>query len=87
MHTSSVCVYRRVGRVGRSVVVGLGFGWWASTEAVHEAVVVVPVHPGRGDLFEVGQGGEWSVSEWGVLADAFGFVQPDGGFGKGVGVS
>jgi len=60
-------------------VVGLGFGGWASAEAVHEPVVVVPGHPGRGGLFEVGQGGEWSVPKRGVLADAFGLVQPDGG--------
>jgi hypothetical protein len=46
----------RVGRVGRSIVVGLDFGGWASAEAVHEPVVVVPGHSGRGGLFEVSQG-------------------------------
>jgi len=39
-----------------SVVLGFGFCGWASAEAVHEPAGVVPVHPGGGDLFEVGEG-------------------------------
>jgi hypothetical protein len=76
---TSVCVS---GRVGRNVVVG--FGRWDTAEAVHEAVVVVPVRPRRGELLKVGQGGERSALKWGALAHAFGLVQADGGLGEGV---
>jgi hypothetical protein len=41
---------------------------WASAEAVHEPGGVAPVHPGRGDLFQVGEGGDRSGAERGSLA-------------------
>ena len=46
-----------------SVVVGLGLGRWDAVEAVHEALGVVPVHPARGGVFEVGEGGQWPAAE------------------------
>jgi hypothetical protein len=48
---------------GLCIVVGLGFGGWASAEAVHQSAGVVPVDPGCGDGLEVGDAGEWSVAK------------------------
>jgi hypothetical protein len=67
-----------------SVVLGFGFCWWASVEAVHEPAGVVPVHSRGGDLLQVGQRAQWPVAERGPVTDAFGLVQPDGGRGQGV---
>lgn len=84
MHTR-LCVWCRWGGgLGCSVVGGLGFGRWDTAEAVHEPAGVVPVDPGGGDLFQVGQGADGAVPERGAVADAFGLVQPDRGLGEGV---
>jgi hypothetical protein len=32
------------------VVLGLDFGWWSATEAVHEPALVVPADPRGGDV-------------------------------------
>jgi hypothetical protein len=83
MHTS-VCVCGRGGRVDRSVVVGLGLCRREATEAVHESPGVVPVHPGRGHVFDIGEVGQGAVAERGVVADALGLVQADRGLGERV---
>lgn len=46
--TPSLCASGRLAVTDVSVVVGfgLGLGWWAAAEAVHEPGRVVPVHPG-----------------------------------------
>jgi hypothetical protein len=48
---------------GLCIVVGLGFGGWASVEAVHVSAGVVPVDPVGGDGLEGGEAGEWSAAE------------------------
>ena len=62
------------------IVVGFVFGWGDASEPVHEPVVVVPVHPGCCDPFQVADRAQWSGAKRGVDADAFGLVQPDDGF-------
>jgi hypothetical protein len=42
--------------VESSVVLGLGFGGWAAPEPVHQPAHVVPGHPRRGDVLQVGEG-------------------------------
>jgi hypothetical protein len=83
VHTS-VLVCGRGGRVDRSVVGGFGLGRWDAAEAVHEPLRVVPVHPGCGDLLQVGEGGNRPMAERGAVADALGLVQTDRGLGQGV---
>ncbi len=46
---------------GLLIVVGLGFGGWASVEAVHEPACVVPVDPVGGDGLDVAEAGQWSA--------------------------
>ena len=66
-----------------SVVLGLDFGRRPSAEAVHEPAGVVPVHPGGGDLPDVGQGFLRPVPERRAVPGAFGFVETYGGFRQG----
>jgi hypothetical protein len=67
-----------------SVVVGFGFDGWTSAQSVHEPAGVVPVHPGGGDLFEIGDATDRPGTERGSVSDALGPVQPDGRFREGV---
>jgi hypothetical protein len=67
-----------------SVLLGLGFCRWASAQAVHESVGVVPVHPRGGGVLDVGQRAQRPVAERGSVADAFGLVEPNGCLGQGV---
>src|SRR5271166_6883263 len=70
--------------VESSVVLGLGFGGWAAPEPVHEPAHVVPGHPRRGDVLQVGEGVDRPGPERGTLADALGLVQPDRGLAEPV---
>ena len=65
-------------------VAGFGFRGWLASQAVHEPFVVVPVHPGAGDLFQVSQGADRPGPERGILADALSLVQPDRRLRQGV---
>ena len=64
--------------VESSVVLGLGFRGWAAPEPVHEPALVVPGHPRRGAVLQVGEGADRGGAERGTFADALGLVQPDG---------
>ena len=66
------------------MIVGLVLGRGPAVEAVHEPAVVVPVHPVRGDAFDVGEAAERPVPERGVAADAIVLVHADSGLGEGV---
>lgn len=63
---------------------GFGFGGWDTTEAVHEALLVVPGDVVGGDEFDVGEGAQRATSERGIRADAFVLVEPDCGLGQRV---
>jgi hypothetical protein len=76
-----LCVNDRSVVTGLCIVVGLGFGGWASVEAVHESAGVVPVDPVGDDGLEGVEAGEGSAAKGGVVAGAFGLVEPDGGLG------
>src|SRR6476469_9298566 len=65
--------------VESSVVLGLGFRGWAAPEPVHEPALVVPGHPRRGAVLQVGAG-----ADRGTLADALGLVRPDRGLAEPV---
>ena len=56
-----LCVNDRLVVSGLRMVIGFGFGGWASVEAVHEPAGVVPVDPVGGDGLEVAEAGEWSA--------------------------
>src|SRR6476619_7608229 len=68
--------------VESSVVLGLG--GWAAPEPVHEPALVVPGHPRRGAVLQVGEGADRAGAERGTLADALGLVQPDRGLAEPV---
>jgi hypothetical protein len=71
-----LCVDDRLVVTGLCMVVGLGFGGWASVEAVHEPAGVVPVHPGGGGLFDVADRPQGAGAERRVVADALGLYRP-----------
>ena len=83
MHTS-LRVTGVLSGVESSVVLGLGFRGWAAPEAVHEPALVVPGHPRRGDVLQVGEGADRAGAERGTLAHALGLVQPDRGLAEPV---
>jgi hypothetical protein len=58
MHTS-LRVTGALSGVESSVVLGLGLRWRTSSEAVHQAAFVVPAHPRRGDVLQVGERPNW----------------------------
>src|SRR4029079_3706796 len=70
--------------VESSVVLGLGFRGWAAPEPVDEPALVVPGHPRRGAVLQVGEGADRAGAERGTLADALGLVQPDRGLAEPV---
>src|SRR3954462_54645 len=70
--------------VESSVVLGLGFRGWAAPEPVHEPALVVPGHPRRGAVLQVGEGADRAGAERGTLAHALGLVQPDRGLAEPV---
>src|SRR3954469_23958060 len=70
--------------VESSVVLGLGFRGWAAPEPVHEPAHVVPGHPRRGDVLQIGAGADRPGAERGTLAHALGLVQPDRGLAEPV---
>ena len=76
MHTS-LRVTGVLSGVESSVVLGLGFCGWTSAEAVHQPSLVVPGHPRRGDVLQVGEGADRPGAERGTLADALGLVEAD----------
>ena len=47
-----------------SVVLGFGFCRWASAKTVHQPGSVVPVHPRRGDVLQIGEGADRPGAEW-----------------------
>jgi hypothetical protein len=61
MHTS-LRVTGALSGVESSVVLGLGLRWRTSSEAVHQAAFVVPAHPRRGDVLQVGERPNWPRS-------------------------
>src|SRR6516164_11402805 len=76
MHTS-LRVTGVLSGVQSSVVLGLGLRGRASPEAVHQPAFVVPGHPRRSDVLQVGEGVDRTGAEWGALADTLGLVQAD----------
>src|SRR6476660_1318574 len=70
--------------VESSVELGLGFRGWAAPEPVHEPALVVPGHPRRGAVLQVGEGADRAGAERGTLAHALGLVQPDRGLAEPV---
>src|SRR6476660_10337623 len=70
--------------VESSVVLGLGFRGWAAPEPVHEPALVVPGHPRRGAVLQVGESADRSGAERGTLAHALGLVQSDRGLAEPV---
>ncbi len=76
MHTS-LRVTGVLSGVESSVVLGLSLCGRTSPEAVHQPSFVVPGHPRRGDVLQVGEGADRPGSERGTLADALGLVQAD----------
>jgi len=64
------------------IVLGFGFGGWDSSEAVHEALLVVPGDVVGGDVFDIAEGGERASAERGIGADALVLVESDRGLGQ-----
>ena len=62
-----------------TIVAGLVFGGWDSSEFVEEASVIEPVDPFECGEFEVVEAFPWSL-----VSDEFGLVEPDDRFGQGV---
>src|SRR5215213_10807445 len=77
MHTS-LRVTGVLSGVQSSVVLGLGLGLRgrASPEPVHQPAFVVPGHPCRCDVLQVGEGADRTGAERGALADTLGLIQP-----------
>ncbi len=65
-------------------IVSFVFGRWPQAEAVHDPGLVVPAGPVRSEELDVGEPGQWAAPERGIIADRFGFVEPDRGLGQGV---
>jgi len=61
------------------VVVGFVFGGWDVSDRSEESGGVEPVDPFQGGVFDVVE-----ASPGSSLADDFGLVEPDDGFGEGV---
>src|SRR3954464_7074953 len=70
--------------VESSVVLGLGFRGWAAPEPVHEPALVVPGHPRRGAVLQVGESADRAGAKRGTLPHALGLVQPDRGLAEPV---
>src|SRR5215208_1066231 len=75
MHTS-LRVTGVLSGVQSSVVLGLGLRGRASPEPVHQPAFVVPGHPCRCDVLQVGEGADRTGAERGALADTLGLIQP-----------
>ena len=53
-----------------SMVVGFVFGWWDVSDRLQDSLVVEPVDPFQGDVFDVVESFPWSFA-----ADEFGLVE------------
>src|SRR5512132_2420258 len=66
------------------MVLGLSFGGWDSSEAVHEALLVVPGYVVGGDVFDIGQRVQRASAKRRIGPDALVLVEPDRGLGQGI---
>ena len=72
---------RSVGHV-LGIVLGLSFGGWDSSEAVDEALLVVPGNVVGGEVFEVAEGAQGAAAKRRIGPDALVLVEPDRGLGQ-----
>jgi hypothetical protein len=78
-----LCAGRPVGHV-LGIVLGLSFGGWDSSEAVHEALLVVPGYVVGGEVFDVAEGVQGAIAKRRIGPDALVLVEPDRGLGQRV---
>ena len=64
------------------IVLGLSFGGWDSSEAVHEALLVVPGYVVGGEVFDVAEGVQGAIAKRRIGPDALVLVEPDRGLGQ-----
>ena len=64
------------------IVLGLGFGGWDSSEAVDEALLVVPGNVVGGEVFDVAEGAQGAAAKRRIGPDALVLVEPDRGLGQ-----
>ena len=64
------------------VVFGFCFGGWDASEAVHEALLVVPGYVVGGEVFDVAEGVQGAIAKRRIGPDALVLVEPDRGLGQ-----